>query len=306
MSAPRISVLVATADRPGLLAGCLESLAASTFRDAEVLVLDQSLELHDPPPDLPGAGGMEMIRIRCPRQGKSAALNAGIARARGEMLAFTDDDCRVAPDWLETIHRAESEPGRRFPLTGMVLAGESEGDAAVAPSLREDATEKTYRKPVCRDVLFGNNMALPREVFRRVGPFDEALGPGTPAPAAEDNDLGYRILRAGIPIRYLPEMRVIHRSWRGEKEQVDLFRRYGVGQGAFYGKHARRGDFHMLARMALSLWDAGRDAGGAAVLRRGYDIRTSSAFASGLMRGFLRSAFHPSGDGGRAMPAEGR
>jgi hypothetical protein len=148
-------------------------------------------------------------------------------------------------------------------------------------------------------------MAIPAEVLRRVGPFDELLGPGTGAPAAEDNDLGYRILKAGLPIRYLPAMRVIHRSWRGEGEQVSLFRSYGLGQGTFYGKHARRGDLHMVTRLAKSLWDAGRDAGGAVVLMRRYDFRTSTAFASGLLAGFLRTALIP-GPRPKAPGTQGR
>jgi hypothetical protein len=153
---------------------------------------------------------------------------------------------------------------------------------------------------VFRDVLFGNNMAIPARVMRRVGPFDERLGPGSPAPAAEDNDLGYRLLRAGIPIHYLPELVVVHRSWREASDQVDLFYDYGIGQGSFYGKHARRADFHMVARMAKSLWDSWRDAGGAAVLGRGYDLRTSLSFGHGLLQGFLRSALAPGRDRSRS------
>jgi len=303
---PRISVLIATADRPALLSSCLESLAASSFTDAEILVLDQSAPFGVLPGNGSSRQGPEVIHVRCPRRGKSAALNLGIARARGELLAFTDDDCQVAEDWLAVLARADGEPGERCSLTGQVLGGNLEGDARVAPSLREDSKEKTYRSPVGRDILFGNNMAVPAEVLRQVGPFDESLGPGTSAPAAEDNDLGYRILRAGFPIRYLPALRVVHRSWRAEREQVSLFRGYGVGQGAFYGKHARRGDLHMVSRLARSLWDAGRDAGGAAFLGRRYDFRTSTAFASGLLSGFFRSTFLAGGSERAAWGVEGR
>ncbi len=306
MSDPRISVLIATADRPRLLAGCLESLAASSFGDAEVLVLDQSLDPVPLPEAVRSGRGPEVRHLLCPRRGKSAALNVGIAHSRGELLAFTDDDCRVAPDWLDVLDRADRDSGKGCAFTGRVLGGAAEGDAVVAPSLRDDPGERTYRAPVYRDVLFGNNMALPAEVLRRVGPFDEGLGPGTEAPAAEDNDLGYRLLRSGIPIRYLPGLVVTHRSWRGEREQVNLYRGYGVGQGAFYGKHARRGDLHMLGRMARSLWDAARDAAGAAVLGRRYDLRASASFAEGLLRGFVRSALATGNGGRRRVEAEGR
>ena len=299
MTRPRISVLIATADRPALLAGCLESLGATGFRDAEVLVLDQSLELS-PVPERVG-DGLPVRQIRCPRKGKSAALNRGVPEARAPWLAFTDDDCHVARDWLEVIDRAARGAESECALTGRVVPGPLEGEAVVAPSLREDGQEVIYQTPSFRDVLFGNNMAIPRSLLLRTGCFDEALGPGTSAPAAEDNDLGYRLLRAGAPIRYLPGMVVTHRSWRSGSQQVRLFRSYGVGQGAFYGKHVRRGDLHMAARMARNLWDAGRDLGGAILLARSQDVRASSAFARGLVAGFVRAACRGNGAGAAAV-----
>jgi GT2 family glycosyltransferase len=296
---PRISVLIATADRPGLLAGCLESLSLAGSSAAEILILDQSRPDQVLP--LEGPKGLVVRHLRCPRRGKSAALNLGMKEARAPWLAFTDDDCRVAADWLEVIARASTDAGIECALTGRVMGGASEGEGILAPSLREEGRETTYRSPGYRDVLFGNNMAMPAEVLRRVGGFDECLGPGTPAPAAEDNDLGYRLLRAGVPIRFLPTMVVTHRSWRPGPEQVKLYRGYGIGQGTFYAKHARRGDLHMTARMARNLWDAGRDLGGAILLRRRQDARASRAFAFGLVRGFVRAM--RSGRAGRAGAA---
>jgi len=299
VTTPRISVLVATADRPGLLAGCLESLSASRFAEAEVLVLDQS-GTEPTWPSIDGDGPF-VRTIRCPRRGKSAALNLGVQEARGRWLAFTDDDCRVAADWLEVIDRTAGESGIGCGLTGRVVAGSPEEAAVRAPSLRESERGITYRSPGFRDVLFGNNMAIPAELLRSVGCFDEDLGPGTTAPAAEDNDLGYRLLRSGIPIRYQPGMVVTHRSWRSGPAQVRVFHGYGVGQGAFYAKHVRRGDLHMAARMARNIWDTGRDLSGAILLRRRQDVRATRAFAAGLVGGFLRSIW--SGSGGRAGAA---
>jgi GT2 family glycosyltransferase len=287
VTTPRISVLIATADRPALLAGCLESLSLSRFSGAEVLVLDQSRIDQTLPPER--NGGLLIRHLRCPRRGKSAALNLGVREARAPWLAFTDDDCRVAADWLEVIDRAAAEAGSACALTGRVVGGMPEGEAVIAPSLREKDREITFRTRSFRDVLFGNNMAIPAGLLRSAGCFDEGLGPGTTAPAAEDNDLGYRLLRAGVPIRYLPSMTVTHRSWRSGPEQVRLYRGYGVGQGTFYAKHLRRGDLHMAARMARNIWDAARDLSGAILLGRLQDVRATQAFARGLVRGFVHA-----------------
>ena len=299
MTTPRISVLIATADRPALLAGCLESLSLSSFFGVEVLVLDQSRP--DQTLTREFRNGLVVRHLRCPRRGKSAALNLGVREARAPWLAFTDDDCQVATDWLEVIDRTAGQAGTGCALTGRVVAGTPEGEAVTAPSLRERDRETTYESPGFRDVLFGNNMAIPAELLRRVGCFDEGLGPGTTAPAAEDNDLGYRLLRTGVPIRYLPTMVVTHRSWRRGPDQVRLYRGYGVGQGTFYGKHLHRGDLHMAARMARNVWDAGRDLGGAIVLGRRQDVLSTWAFARGLVQGFVQAAW--SGNGGRAGAA---
>ena len=303
MRGPRISVLIATADRPELLADCLAHLRRSLFEGVEVIVLDQSREFRDRQPEENGPSRWSR-HLHCPRRGKSAALNRGIAEAKGELLAFTDDDCRVSKSWLEEMYRAFVETRGGSALTGRVLAGEREGSAVIAPSLLDEREEREYRRPAFRDVLFGNNMAIPAPILRRVGPFDESLGPGTPWPAAEDNDLGYRLLRAQVPIRYLPNLVVTHRSWRQPGQQQWLFRDYGIGQGAFYGKHARRGNLHMVARMARSLWDGGRDAAGAAVLRRGHDLRTSLYFSGGLVRGFVGAALAGAGGTKASLRAE--
>src|SRR5262249_15492066 len=131
---PRISVLIATADRPALLAGCLASLSASRFDGVEVLVLDQS---RNAPSDRAEDSETLPVRyVRCPRRGKSAALNLGVTEARAPWLAFTDDDCQVAADWLAVIDRAARESGTGCVLTGRVVPGALEGEAVIAPSLR--------------------------------------------------------------------------------------------------------------------------------------------------------------------------
>src|SRR5262249_23176190 len=86
-----------------------------------------------------------------------------------------------------------------------------------------------------------------------VGGFDERLGPGTRLPAAEDNDLGLRLLEAGYRIRYVPEAVVEHRAWRGDGAYLPLRWRYARGQGAFYGKHLRWRDPFMRRRLVHAI-----------------------------------------------------
>ncbi len=94
------------------------------------------------------------------------------------------------------------------------------------------------------------NLALHREVFERLGGFDERLGAGGRYPAAEDNDLGFRLLRAGYRIHYVPDAFVWHRAWRSGRDVLPQRWRYGYGQGAFYAKHLVLGDRGILGLAA--------------------------------------------------------
>ncbi len=92
-------------------------------------------------------------------------------------------------------------------------------------------------------------MALHRCVLEKAGAFDERLGPGTPFPAAEDNDFGYRALLAGFVIQYVPEAVTYHRAWRRNREYWALRWGYGRGQGGFYAKYFSLKDHFLLRRM---------------------------------------------------------
>jgi GT2 family glycosyltransferase len=130
-------------------------------------------------------------------------------------------------------------------ISGMV-APESRG----VPSVITATEPVVHAKPLLtRDPLFAGNMGTSLDVMRRVGPFDER-----PAlDGAEDNDWGYRALRAGIPIIYAPEVVVTHLDWRIGPELDETYRRYARAQGAFYGKHLYRGDRFIARRAARDL-----------------------------------------------------
>jgi GT2 family glycosyltransferase len=96
-------------------------------------------------------------------------------------------------------------------------------------------------------------MAAYRSAFEEVGYFDERLGPGTEYPAAEDNDLCFRLLEAKYRIIYEPNALLFHRAWRSGKEFLSLHWNYGLGQGAFYAKYFGLRDAHMIRRMVTNV-----------------------------------------------------
>ncbi len=92
-------------------------------------------------------------------------------------------------------------------------------------------------------------MAMYRSAARDIGGFDVRIGPGTAFPAAEDNDFGFRLLKAGYQIIYVPGAVIYHRSFREEKTFLPLRWNYRVGRGAFYAKYFSLKDTYLLRRM---------------------------------------------------------
>jgi GT2 family glycosyltransferase len=188
--------------------------------------------------------------------GASQARNAGIAAARYEILAFVDDDVIVTPTWLEVMVQALIEHG---PLTvgrGQILPLDEGAQGRFTPSIKIDPIPAIYEGRIKGDVLSGAAMALYRSAFDSVGGFDERLGAGGKFAAAEDNDLGFRLLEAGYRIFHLPDAIVRHIAWRTMDQYAGLCWNYGYGQGAYYVKHLSLKDRYMLGRMASDV--AGR------------------------------------------------
>jgi GT2 family glycosyltransferase len=150
-------------------------------------------------------------------------------------VAFTDDDCFVAPDWLARLaQRLAAQP--ETIITGRVeLAGNDE----VAFSVVTSPAEIRYSRPTLKAHPFiGGNAGLSMANVRRIGPFDEHPS----LQSAEDNDYGYRALRLGIPIVYDPDVVVWHYHWRNAAQRGERYRDYSRSQGGFYGKHLLAGD----------------------------------------------------------------
>jgi len=295
------SILIATRNRPALLRECLESLLRCGLEDAEVLVLDQSADGQSEAL-VRELGGDRLRYTRLPVPGKSRALNAGIAMARGARIALTDDDCVVAEDWLRAMDQAFRETGdeRRVVICGRVLPGRHAPDGEPPPSCISDPEPRRWAGRVGRDVVY-QNWAVRRTAFDEVGVFDERLGPGGVLRNAEDNDMAYRWLRAGYEVLYRPEIVVQHNGWRRREELYALKWDYGVGQGAFYAKHFCRGDGHLAGRFVKDSLRIARDAVTSLVKADLHSARGNATFLTGLWAGAVRMALIS----GRAGPSRG-
>jgi hypothetical protein len=254
-SGPRISVVIATRDRGDDLARCLESVLASDHDSFEIIVVDQGVPAASVPCD------ERVVQIPTDTRGKSAALNIGLAAARADVLAFTDDDCTVPGDWLDRIEKLFGQyPDLALAFGELRPFAHDPGELFVpAWTISEFEIVHAIRHGQIRGGA-GANMAARRSIFEAIGLWDEEIGPGSRFRSCEEGDIIFRALTAGQAVARVPDLAVTHwggRAW-ADGSGRELMRGYAYGTGALIGKHLRLGDRHMVPvaarHLAEDLW----------------------------------------------------
>lgn len=236
-----------------MAARCVETVLRCEAGDFELILVDQT----DGPATanaVAAARSDERFHyLPSSTRGAATARNVGILQARAPIVAFTDDDCRVAPDWVSGIRRVFERDAGLDALFGRVAVpegGVGSWAAGFAASPRELPPRVYPRFP--EEWGISANMACRREVFDRIGMFDPLLGPGSRLRAAEDTDLLIRLHKSGAKIVYAEEVKVDHHGFREGKTLQELMRGYHFAVGAVMVKHARMGD-RALLRLFLRL-----------------------------------------------------
>jgi GT2 family glycosyltransferase len=232
------SIIIPTRDRASQLIQCLEAVARQQYPSTgyEVIVVDDgSAEPVGPALDA-FRSRVNLTVVRQPGQGPAAARQAGAAVARGRWLAFTDDDCRPAPDWLEKLSaRLSAAPDRM--VGGRTVNGLPDNlYAAASQTLIAYLYHYFNPDPEQARFLVSCNAAASAQLFRAVGGFDSSY----PRAAAEDRDLCDRWLRAGHALVYAPEAIVYHYHPLRGRSYLSQHFRYGRGAFAFWRAKGRR------------------------------------------------------------------
>ncbi|MEU9352224.1 glycosyltransferase [Streptomyces griseoloalbus] len=241
---PFTSVVVATRERAGQLARALDSLLAQEHPHFEVVVVDNAPVTGETRELVERKYG-ERVRYVCePVPGLAIAHNRGLAEARGEVIAFTDDDVVADPRWLAELTTPFAADPRLGCATGLILPARLRTPAQVLleshGGFAKGFTPTTYDPgaPPRDEPLFpftagrfgsGANMAFRTEVLRAVGGFDPATGAGTPARGGDDLYGFVRVLAQGHRLHYTPYALVWHHhreTWADLETQA-----YGYGAG---------------------------------------------------------------------------
>lgn len=205
---PFLSIIIPTRNRPLQLAACLEALAEQNYpRDRfEVIVVDDGsrspLDAVADPFHFP----IQLTLLRQTNAGPSRARNNGAARARGDLLAFTDDDCVPEPGWLGALAAAFRSCPESL-LGGRTIGVLPNNPYATASQLLVSYVYAYYnRDPEEARFFASNNLAAPARLFRTIGGFNT----NHTRAASEDRELCDHWRSRGYWLRYVPDAVVRH------------------------------------------------------------------------------------------------
>lgn len=232
---PDVTVAICTRERPDDLRRALDGVLAQAPAPAEILVVD-----NRPVTDatrLVATANPRVRYLREDRRGLDAARNRALREARGEIVAFNDDDAVPDQGWLAALV-ANFADRRVAACSGLTLPSELDTEAQelfeAHCSFSRGFTRRVF--DLQRDnplavsrVGAGVNMAVRRQTLLDLGGFDERLDGGMPTRSGGDHEMFVRLLTAGHRLVYDPAAVSWHRHRRTLPELLDTVYGYGVG-----------------------------------------------------------------------------
>ena len=218
---PRVSIVVPVYNGERTIGDCVESIFALAFPrdDVELLLIDNAST--DSTSTI-----LDRYRDRArifqeTKRGPAAARNRGLVNATGDVVAFTDADCVVDPNWLRHIIAPLSDPDVGIVGGAIMAMKPCNAVEAFGEQIHDHQMAIEHYSPPYAITM---NWASPRAVLEKVGPFDEELL------RCEDCDLAYRIVAAGYRIVHEPAAVVYHRN---EQTLAGL-----IAEGYAHGYHS--------------------------------------------------------------------
>jgi len=283
-----VSLIVATLNRTSELERLLASLGQQSYKDLEVIVVDQNSDDRLTPilarhPDL------VIHRLQSGR-GLSRGRNVALPHAKGDIIGFPDDDCWYPPRLLGSVAQAF---GSDQEIAALFAALRDENNRTVGPKWPQHARFWT-KEDVWTNAISPAGFVR-RETAARIGYFDERIGIGasTPYQSGEDVDYFVRPLQLGMKIWYDPALTVHHPSFHRLDRILERAYSYSLGGGYTLRIHR-----YPLWRLLYVLM---RSIGGALVSLARFDRQNARAYllrAAGLLRGYILGPY----DVGKAQP----
>jgi O-antigen biosynthesis protein len=248
---PAVSVVVCAYNEERTIGECLGSLRQCTYPNLEVVVCDDGST--DGTLEIARSFGFRVLDL--PHRGLSAARNAGIAAATGEIVAFLDADAWCHAEWPYHLALSMEDPGvvatggPNLPVAGAPLTERAVALAPGGPTHVLVSDDRAEHVPGC-------NMAFSRDAVRAVGGFDPVF-----TSAGDDIDVCWKLLDRGGAIAFAPAAQVRHHRRSSVRAYLRQQRGYGRAERMVSGRHR-----HRFNRLGQARW-AGFIYGGPAAPR---------------------------------------
>ena len=224
--AEAISVIVCTRNRTSQLSTCLQTLSALNYNNYEIIIVDNAPDSND---TYNLVANLPVRYVREDRPGLDWARNRGIAEAKYDIVAFTDDDVRVDAYWLQAIAKIFSDK-QVMGTSGYVAPAELETESQQVFELNYGGMghgfkQRTFKREILseKQLLWassfgiGANMAFRKKIFEQIGAFDTALDVGTPSHGGGDIEMFHRLVAKSYLFVYDPSMLIWHYHRREDK-----------------------------------------------------------------------------------------
>src|SRR5713101_3895040 len=228
---PMVSVVICAFNADRTMRACLESLRTIDYPNYEVIIVDDGS--FDRTAEI-SADFPEFRLIRQPNRGLSVARNVGMQAAHGDLIAYTDSDCVVDPDWLTLMVRTMTDSsfdGCGGPNYAPHEAGWVEGAVAASPGapchvlIGDDRAEH----------LAGCNMVFRKTALLAIGGFDPQF-----TAAGDDVDICWRLIDGGYSVGFCPAAFVWHFRRNTVKAYYGQQRGYGKAEAMLFLKYPDR------------------------------------------------------------------
>lgn len=233
----KVSMIMSTLGRTEEVLRFIDALEHLGRDDFELIIVDQNPDGRVRKACAALTPGFALQCIASPHaQGVSRGRNLGIAKARGEILCFPDDDCIYPPALLGKVMRAFEESGADIVC----------GRAATPEGRSINGRFESRVMRVDMDNVFTTQIEwvvfFRRRVFEKVRGYDEDIGLGadTPWQACEGPDITIRAMRAGFAVHYDPDLFAHHaelNTQQPDRAMRDKGRRYARGMGYVIARH---------------------------------------------------------------------
>jgi GT2 family glycosyltransferase len=203
----RVSVLICTYNRHQMLKQALAALIEQTLDKPEQIVIvnggdERADAVIKASRQSAERNHIDIKLVKTVNKNLAASRNVGLPHCTGDIVAMTDDDAEVYPDWVTQIKRAHAEHPEAGAVGGAVIGADSERE--FLSRLSDIVTFVSPSKPGYVRTVPGVNASYKREVVERIGAQDEALFRG------EDVDYNWRIKKLGYEVLYHPDIKVVH------------------------------------------------------------------------------------------------